>query len=419
MRNSIVAVAIGMTVIAGYQGQARTTGKPQRASNPPRPAANVGPVLAASDWPKFGGGLRNDCRSMGKGAVGTKLWNADLSTGKGHPVIGNWDAHPARMEPSEERFQPFEDGLCPLLGPGGIAYVVYGHTIFALDRETQAVKWEYRFTSSPHLPVIAADGTLFVGADRVYGLDGRTGAKKWAITIDVQATYGAPTITEQGVVVIGSSRGKVYGLSGATGASLWEYSGPISPSSPGISPNGSIILTSLNGDVYALQPTTGANIWRVHVAEQILAAPSVGSDGTVFISSHDGIVSALDGTTGRTKWQHKSGAVYGSIAIGPTGAVFFGANNDGVYGLDGATGEKLWSKKTRGIYTTPVVDADNVVYFCDTGNQVYAVDGKTGTNKWKYVLGGGGASPSTPALGRDGTIYVRTSYFPATLLAIH
>lgn len=37
-------------------------------------------------------------------------------------------------------------------------------------------------------------------------------------------------------------------------------------------------------------------------------------------------------------------------------------------------------------------------------NRLYALDGKTGAEKWSYRTGGG--IYSTPAIGRDGTVYV-------------
>ena len=78
-------------------------------------------------------------------------------------------------------------------------------------------------------PAIGMDGTVYTGAgdQKVYALDGQTGAKKWEFETGDSWPVGAgfamvsPSIGAEGTVYVGSHVGqesKVYALDGNTGA---------------------------------------------------------------------------------------------------------------------------------------------------------------------------------------------------------
>lgn len=76
-----------------------------------------------------------------------------------------------------------------------------------------------------------------------------------------------------------------------------------------------------------------------------------------------------------------------------------------------ATGKSEW-----GVQSTPAIGPDGTVYFGADNSKVYALDGKTGAKNWEFNTGGAvhsspaigvlSGSPSTPALGSNGTVYV-------------
>ena len=65
----------------------------------------------------------------------------------------------------------------------------------------------------------------------------------------------------------------------------------------------------------------------------------------------------------------------------------------------------LWVFKTGGfIESSPAIGKDGTIYFGSTDNFVYAVDGKTGAKKWSFET----KSPiqSSPAIGSNGNVYI-------------
>jgi outer membrane protein assembly factor BamB len=65
----------------------------------------------------------------------------------------------------------------------------------------------------------------------------------------------------------------------------------------------------------------------------------------------------------------------------------------------------LWVFKTGGfVESSPAIGKDGTIYFGSTDNYIYAVDGKTGTKKWSFET----KSPiqSSPAIGSNGNVYI-------------
>ena len=60
-------------------------------------------------------------------------------------------------------------------------------------------------------PAIGTDGTVYVGSydNKVYALNGKTGAKKWEFTAEGDV-FSSPAIGADGTVYVGSRDTKVY-----------------------------------------------------------------------------------------------------------------------------------------------------------------------------------------------------------------
>ena len=104
------------------------------------------------------------------------------------------------------------------------------------------------------IPAIGSDDTVYVGShDKVYALDGKTGAKKWEFITGKPRDLSAPAIGSDGTVYIGS-HDKVYALDGKTGAKKWEVEmGRIGFSSPAIGSDGTLYIGSADNKVYAIK----------------------------------------------------------------------------------------------------------------------------------------------------------------------
>ena len=73
-------------------------------------------------------------------------------------------------------------------------------------------------------PALGADGIVYVGAldDKVYALDGKSGAKKWVFETG-WFVFSSPSVGFDGTVYVGSYDKKVYALDGKSGAKKWEF----------------------------------------------------------------------------------------------------------------------------------------------------------------------------------------------------
>ena len=61
--------------------------------------------------------------------------------------------------------------------------LLFGFGFLASGQEPGDVIWEFTTGRLLSTPAIGADGTIYVGSDdnKVYALDGKTGAKQWGI----------------------------------------------------------------------------------------------------------------------------------------------------------------------------------------------------------------------------------------------
>jgi hypothetical protein len=106
--------------------------------------------------------------------------------------------------------------------------------------------------------------------------------------------YSSPAIGADGTVYVGSGDNKVYALDGKTGAKRWVFTtGDVVYSSPAIGADGTVYVGSYDNKVYALDGKTGANRWEFETGDQVSSSPAIGADGTVYVGSHDYYVYAL------------------------------------------------------------------------------------------------------------------------------
>ena len=88
-----------------------------------------------------------------------------------------------------------------------------------------------------------------------------------------------------------------------------------------------------------------------------------------------------------------------------------GPQRTGLGGGSGATGALLWEFQTGkdakgffGVESSPAIGKDGTIYVGACDNKVYSLDGKTGQRKWEFKTGGN--VTCSPAVGDDGTVYV-------------
>lgn len=260
--------------------------------------------------------------------------------------------------------------------------VVPGWDLFALDRASGAIAWQ--FAPEDEYPAGSAvaieDGRIYTSGayKRFYTVDARTGALLWRT--DLGERPFAPVV-DDGVVYVGT-RGYI-GDSNALGA----------------------------GHAVALNASDGRVLWRVPLPD----APDMAWQGGAvnagaltpelfIVASVNGRVYGIERTSGRVRWEHRGSAPYqsGAAVLDRVAVVADLAGN--IEGLDGATGELLWSNTTGGSSVTSQITTDGECAYISVGG-VLCVDGK-GVLRWR--IGGwsnGGPSYSTPTFSTEGRLF--------------
>lgn len=208
-------------------------------------------------------------------------------------------------------------------------------------------------------PVIAADGTIYVGSDdqSVYAVR-PDGAVQWKYTT-AASVASTPTIGKDGTLYVGSRDHKLYAIS-PNGKLKWAFTaGYYIDSSPAIGSDGTVYITADDGALYALNAADGSAKW--HIAGGAMTSVTIGHDGTLFVGSFDTYLHAIDPVTGTETWKialDGGQAGYSAPAIGADGTIYIsadfqaqsgGTNSSTLYAIRADGARVLWTFPMGGL----------------------------------------------------------------------
>jgi outer membrane protein assembly factor BamB len=266
------------------------------------------------------------------------------------------------------------------------AYVAFGPSIYALALENGNVRWQF--------PREASRGITF---------------------------YAAPTLTDSGLLIVGSYESGVYALDSERGTEVWRFDqieGQI-VGSPATA-NGKVLVATTSGRLHALNEETGRLAWIFPVDGSLnggfWGSPVV-QDDQVYIASLNHSLYTLDLESGDlVRETNLDGASAGSpTLIGDQ--ILVGTFGEKLHAVNMATGRISWSFETEGwVWGNPVV-SEGVAYFGDMAGRIYAVDAQTGRSQWSDSELLNGSISSMPAIQGDqvffltdaGTIFARNT----------
>lgn len=224
-------------------------------------------------------------------ATGAPAWTFDADPPSTSGAFINW----------------FEGNVA--IGTDGTLYVPNDNFYtYAIDRETQAVRWRHTTVDQTwSLPAVdTATGNLFIGNNNLlsflgkntFALNPADGTELWSRGTD-GTIAASPALTDDGAMVIGGFDGYVRAYEKADGALRWEYGARDHLyASPALLPDGTVIQASADGSVYALNPQTGAVRWQFDTRDAIRSSPAVDAEGHIYVGSGEGRLFVLnpDGT---------------------------------------------------------------------------------------------------------------------------
>ncbi|AXK34605.1 serine/threonine protein kinase [Streptomyces armeniacus] len=243
---------------------------------------------------------------------------------------------------------------------------------------------------TPEAGPVVQDGTVYAWGDgRLYAMEARTGAERWAYPVgDSAATGGVPvrlTVAPDGAVYV-CAGSRVLALDVASGAERWRFDAPAAfLCAPAFVPGpavagGGIYLADYLGTVYALDATNGHDRWRIATESRHSTEPVVVADGLVHLGS-GGALYTLDAVSGTPRWRFAAGGDVIGAPVVATGRVHFGSADHCLYTLDAVGGQLRWKLATGGEITGSPVAVGGVVYACSKDRCVYALDAAKGTGQ--------------------------------------
>jgi len=280
------------------------------------------------------------------------------------------------------------------------------------------IRWTFT-TGGPiySSPAIGSDGTIYVGSTdtKIYAIT-RYGAKKWEFATG-GAIVSSPAIGSDGTLYVGSNDTYVYALDPNTGTSKWNRSiGGGIISSPAIGWDGTICIGLIDSSLYALDPNTGNTLWTFVADGSIESSPSIGSDGSVYFGTNNGTVYALY-PDGKLKWANSTlgGPVVCSPAVVDNKIIYITAGSS-IVALSAVSGKEIASNSLTDIVTSSLIVTTNGDLIAGTADgYLYRLD-PNAIPGYSYLAGSPVAS--TPALGRNNTVYAGMSNGDFTVVTL-
>ena len=174
--------------------------------------------------------------------------------------------------------------------------------------------------------------------------------------------------------------------------------------------------------VCAINPN-GTQKWRSISAVNsfYFVSPAFNSTGdTIYIGSFDTLLYAYNSNDGTIKWTYSIGQCFSSASIGSDGTIYIGGGNN-LYAIidNGSSALLKWSLSINFTIITitstssVAIDSKGILYVGSTDGILYSITdkGTSGQINWQqdYAVGlglGSCAYYSSPAISKDGTIYI-------------
>ncbi len=195
-------------------------------------------------------------------------------------------------------------------------------------------------------PVVATDGTVYVGGPSLYATN-PDGSQKWIFSTASSGMPSSPAVGADGTVYAGSGDGNLYAIN-PDGSQKWSFNtldsclgdNPVY-SSPAVGMDGTVYVgstcshsspfPSLSYSLYAINPD-GSQKWVTYSMGSMASSPAVGPDGTIYVGSLDHTLFAIK-PNGIEAWQFTTGnSIVSSPAVGD-GIVYVGSPDDNLYAL--------------------------------------------------------------------------------------
>lgn len=320
----------------------------------------------------------------------------------------------------------------PTVGPDGTIYAGTENKKLYAILPNGTLKWEIVVEDTIYYIVAGSDGSIYAGSvnGKLYAFDS-SGSKRWEFAREgsltgsdklatfVRFRFKSLAIGADDTIYAGGAN-KLYAIH-PDGTKKWEFTTDGEVSHPAVGADGTVYVGTEAGKLYAIKPN-GEQKWSTAFAKNsiVFNPPAVGADGTVYVeifaSSGDTIHAVRQDRT--TKWSQNY-KTYSAPAAGADGTLYIWAdmkllavNPSGTLKWAMEAGKPYLADKSLmtarlPFFATPRLGADGMIYAAaKTLDTIYAVN-PDGNVEWQYYAKGAGNY--SPAVGKDGIVYVASS----------
>ncbi len=252
--------------------------------------------------------------------------------------------------------------------------------LLSLNAPDGTLRWTYRAGEELGSRPVIANGLVYVAsfADTVFAIDEETGAWKWQYRRESPAEFtirgtATPAI-DFDKLFMSFSDGTAVCLDASDGTLKWERKlssvtqFPDADADPQLDGQGHVIFASFASGLFSLDEETGAIIWGQSTA----GITALLADGDTVYATGQGLVTARAVDTGLEKWHYKLGDRYGS-APAIAGHFLLVPTTQALYFIDRRTGRvRRAFNPGRGISATPTFRAGELYVLSNYG-YVYAL----------------------------------------------
>ena len=216
---------------------------------------------------------------------GTLLWQA--------AIFGVFNASPALSHDAGTVYIATKDGALHALSAAGDGHG-NGVELWSASVGTSA---PIRFTPTRERvssPVVAADGTIYVGAvGGVWAVRASDGNVLWSFATAEGIVLSTPALDAAGNLYFGTTGKTFYKIDSATHTAVWQRTGlDAFQSSPALDSAGNVYVGS-GKQVLALDGQSGATRWSFSTTRAVISSPALGANHLLYISGQDGYIYAI------------------------------------------------------------------------------------------------------------------------------
>lgn len=253
----------------------------------------------------------------------------------------------------------------------------------ALDPATGESLWTYDTGESLASVPVEADGVVLVASqsNSLFAVDAETGAWKWQYRREIPAGFtihgvSTPTVRD-GVIYVGFSDGTLSALRLNDGVAVWErmLSTSLGPfidvdTQPVFDHQGVLYAASVKDGVFALDPMTGRTLWR----QEIPGVTGLLVRGEVLFATGSDGVRAMVAADGSTLWSMRLQDVASGQPILSSGYLVAPVT-DGLLFLDPGLGRTVlrWDPG-QGVTARAAQGSDRSLFVLSNLGYVYSLD---------------------------------------------